>query len=515
MTACARSTAPAASSPLGCLSWGAPGAVSACPDDASQAAVRPRLANRGATFPEALEEKPESLAEDLRGSVAARWRLKKGVVGLLRDVERGNGRSYAVCGCGHAAKVIDENGDLQTVSSVKVIRHGPDDRPFVSGTLRCESPWLCPTCAPKRAIERKERFLQVIEGTDALGGSTAFVTLTVSHKEGQSLKELKALLSGASRAARQGRKWREIQEKGGVLGVIQSIEVLHNRHTGWHYHAHLLVPCAKGADDARAAMLDFINRYMEMVGERGGKARFKGQDLQIVDASAHQESFDRVASYAAKGSASWEIAGGLKDVRARDSRTPWDLVQLAHAGDEAAGDLFREYAEAIVGTRSGLVSSALAEKLGIKADQTDDQPTVVEDEADTCEVHVEILTERWRKLMSYGVAWKVLQAAEDGGQLHVETTIAQLLSGIEGHEHRQAVADRQAVKIAQTAEVAVMDLAERVMMRRAMGDSWSRAKAQAIDDLKTSLRAQGKSNLSMPSDAAIGRAVARLMERRW
>lgn len=466
------------------------------------------LANRGPTFPHSEELEGNGGGGDLRKSPAARWRLKAAAVKILREAS-GEGRSYAVCGCGHAAVYKDGDGQMQTVPAVQL--QLVDNRHVrVQGTLKCQSPWHCPTCAPVRAKRRQERLQEVMERTAAKGGTSAFVTLTVSHDLTMSLADVKKMLSTASRRARQGRKWKDIALMADILGVVQGVEVLHNKRTGWHYHAHLLVPCLGSRRKVRRAMAKMVSRYMDEIAKLGGTARMVGQDIQIVGDS--EDDGDSVAKYAAKGSASWEIAGGIKEVRAKESRTPWDLVQLANAGDEQAKALFIEYADAMVGTRSCVVSASLASKLGMVAE--DDEEGMEVEEEDVVETKVEIVTEKWRKLLSYGVAWKAIEAVEmDREAEDVKSVVDGLVSSIDRYETRQRMHEDDRARRMQTVAMSADDLADTIVRRRrTMG--WDRAKRSAIADHSKMLRLSGKIP-AVPSDVEMGRAISRRMEAEW
>lgn len=477
----------------------------------------PRLANRGATFhPDEIQH-----TDDLKESPSARWRLKSSVVKLLKSKCHDGERGIAVCGCGHAAKTM-LNGELQTVDSVRLYR-GDGEKPSVTvgGTFKCQSPWLCPTCAPARAVKRKNRLQEVMEHTDAMGGCSAFVTLTVRHNVEMSLKQVKDMLSTASRRARQGKGWKKIQEMGDVLGVVQGIEVLHNKRTGWHYHAHLLVPCVGKREDpknlatvrsvdpakVRAAMRKLVARYMREIRKLGGSAKKVGQDVQIVRDTEADAA--RVSQYASKGSASWEIAGGLKSARNRVSRTPWDLAQLANAGDADAKALFLEYAENIIGTRSCVVSASLAKKLYLPLEENDDDQAVMVDDEEQAPV-VEVLTEKWRKLMSYGLAWRVIGAVEQGQDSEaVEKVVKDLIYGIDCREAKA----RHAHKV-KPVKLDAAEIAASIVERRRYGNTWKQAEKTAVSDFKRTMKIMGR-EVELPDADELGRAVSRQIEINW
>ncbi|WP_183079463.1 protein rep [Rhizobium sp. WW_1] len=389
-------------------------AGTARPKAAQKHAEGRALDNRGATFPGELattvDEDNDQKKRKITG--ASRWRMKSKVVALLRPK---NEKGPAVCGCGYAGErvkketYVDEMGDARirktSTRMSEITLHRRETGAAVSGVFRCDSPWLCPTCAPARALRRKERVLAVINNTEAVGGHCAFVTLTVKHDLSMSLALVKKLLSEASRKARQGRKWQEIQAQGGLLGVVQGIEVLHNRRSGWHYHAHMIIPGMRSKEEIRKAARRLVARYIREVRKLGGVAKKIGQDVTMV------WDEEKIAGYTGKGSACWEVAGGLKEARDADSRTPWDLVTLATAGDDHAKSLFTEYAAIMPGTRSCVVSPALAAKLCIVVDDDADQASEQQfEEGDDVVGKVEASV--WAKILNRGVAWRVLNAVE-------------------------------------------------------------------------------------------------------
>lgn len=451
------------------------------------------LENRGATFPLVVNQdslKDENGKIDLRKSVSARWQLKHEAVGILRNNPKPDGSTYAVCGCGYGAVFKNADGDLEGVDAVDIYRRR--GRVGVSGALRCNSPWLCPSCAPARAEKRRANLDEVFDRTSAMQGVTAFVTLTIRHKKSDTLAELKRIQSTASRKARQGRAWLAIKEKAQILGVVQGVEVLHNINTGWHYHAHIAVPCLTDESTAFSAMDAFVARYIECVRAEGGDALEQAQDVKILINTDTNEA----VNYMAKGSASWEIAGSLKEARDRKSRTPWDLIKLSSAGDEEAKSLFVEYAENIVGTRSCVISPSLAKALMMDVPDEDDDLVDAEFNASECEdteIVVSVLTDSWRKLMSYGVAWRVINAVEIGYDTAAcESLVSDLLGDIQQREWAIEKENRADQAEANKEYLSVGDVIYHVIEFRKMGMSASTAKIKSIQYLKDHYRKSGK-----------------------
>lgn len=396
------------------------------------AAGRGLLGNGGATFPpgggpapaaEASEENTKKKQRDF-SSALGRW-------GLLHKIQRlcapadVLGRGPSVCGCG-----VPADGPAAT-GSVSIHKRPLADgrtQASASGLYRCWSPWLCPVCAPRKAVERQERVARVVSAAHDKGMLVVAIALTAHHTATQSLADVKTLIDDASRSARSGRDWKEIQKIHGIAGVIVGKEVTISRKNGWHYHQHLLVivdpPEAvvdavvqsdgdenaaiwKVAHDAGQAVAD---RYAEMIRAAGGwLSKEHGTKIRVCDNPTI------AGEYAAKGSAAWETAGGPTKAKTRNdagqSLTPWDLAELAFSGDEWARKKWSEYVEEMPGTVSCRVSWQLAKKLSIEPeDDSESGGEEVTAETDHVVGYVEVPT--WRRWLHRGLISTFLQRIE-------------------------------------------------------------------------------------------------------
>lgn len=340
-----------------------------------------------------------------------RWRLKHCIANLLRKPE---GKNPGVCVCGSAGHKVDAVG--------LVLRDG---RPGLSGVFHCDSPWLCTTCAPRRAAERAERVAKLFDAVEKKGGTIVFVTLTVKHKKGQGLADLKKLVSEASLDARRGAPWNKRKERHKVLGVVASPEVTYGQY-GWHYHIHLgLVTLESDREAAEEFGGWFVNRYIGYIKSAGGRASRKAQDVQAIWRR------EDVAAYLAKGSAAWEIAAAGATKAGRAGWTPWDLAARAAKGDARAAALFREYAAVMPGTRACVISKSLAEKAGVQAHDDVDKPSVEKPEPQEILVGV-VPTPRWHRLLRRGHVADILKLLGAGETWStIDATIGTLLRDVE------------------------------------------------------------------------------------
>ncbi len=102
----------------------------------------------------------------------------------------------------HCVRVVrgDHAGDIP------VVRH-PDGYAYTTGLQTCSSVWSCPACSYKI---RKKRALEVaaaIAVHKANGGDILYLTLTVSHQQGEALDDLWSIVQDGFAYCREGAKW--------------------------------------------------------------------------------------------------------------------------------------------------------------------------------------------------------------------------------------------------------------------------------------------------------------------
>ncbi|MCG6116154.1 MAG: hypothetical protein MEQ84_13260 [Mesorhizobium sp.] len=318
----------------------------------------------------------------------------------------------------------------------------------MSGVYRCGSPWLCPVCAVHKAKERAERVARAAERTYHRGGQVALVVLTASHEARTPLADFKGLVQQASGKARKGKGWVQACERNGILGVIVGQEVTLSRANGWHYHQHLSImidgptkaELATAGDDpghlqrlvkdrARQAGSAVAARYISAIRAAGGTVSDKhGVYIRVANDATD------ASEYVAKGSLAWQVADGVEaaavdglawetaggaavkpETRAKGSLTPWDIAEAAYAGDAWARHRWQEYMQVMPGTRSCVVSAALASKLEIAPEADAEAGEQIIHEGD--EIVGRVKAPTWRLWMRHGLASTFLARVELGGEV--------------------------------------------------------------------------------------------------
>ncbi|MDL2399441.1 hypothetical protein [Rhizobium mayense] len=391
--------------------------ANARPQAAQQPPKAGGLGSGGATVPRSGNVAPPLLlssseTDQFRGSsTVSRYALLAKVQRLCRPKDPDE-RGPAVCGCGRPGEgATHVNIHLRYGEQTGELRAG------VSGIYRCGSPWLCPTCAPAKALKRAERVQAAATATFLRGGRAALVVLTAAHSMDMSLAEIKELVQGSSSAARKGRVWVKAVADYGILGVIVGQEVTFSLDNGWHYHQHLSIlvdgPDADAYKRAKQAGEWIAKAYSEKVRDKDGEVSDRyGWHVRVARDAAD------ASDYTAKGSMAWEVAGGYKDeTKSAKSLTPWDIAVAASVGDKQMFAKWKEYEATMPGTRSCVVSAALAKKLGLTAEpQDDDDDNSEQLYHETDDVVGRVEAPVWSRWMRHGLASTFLLRVEYGGE---------------------------------------------------------------------------------------------------
>lgn len=300
------------------------------------------------------KEEPSQPAYDYRF-------LLKPIQGMLTP---NGGRGPAICACGHARG--------KTVNVHLVDRSNGTQRATTTGIYRCGNGEACPICARHVAALRAKRYRMVHEAVNALGGTMLTFVFTIEHDRNDALAPLLAALKAASTGSRSDRFWNQkIAPLIHAVGAMIDVHVRWSRRGGWHPHLHVTLPCLArdtGALQTGAAML--IERFVERLAKLGYRASTERQSATILDA--------RPSAYPAHHHRRAQIEGNLADDMDDDtSLSPFDIAELAVAGDVGMEGLFVEFFEAMRGTKSGVITATMARKLGIEA-STDPGPRIDE-----------------------------------------------------------------------------------------------------------------------------------------
>lgn len=279
------------------------------------------------------------------------------MVQALHDPGEGN-KKPPICYCGAPRRAEVD---------VHLREDGGRKKAGVTGIWRCRNGETCPHCAEAATARRRDAYARVGGATDEKGGTTITLVLSVSHSLEDRLSDLMRVVKKASLGARRGGTWaRTIKPAMGCLGTLVDHHTRYGDRHGWHYHQHLTMFCVGKTDaEIKAAMALLIARYVRLIERQGYRAAAERQHFKILQEDPEGNPYTYPADHNPPADDEvMEIAAGDHDKE--ESLSPLMLAERAAHGDEQAAALYLEFSAAIKGTRSVVVTPALAKALEIE-----------------------------------------------------------------------------------------------------------------------------------------------------
>lgn len=289
------------------------------------------------------------------------------------------------------------------------VRQNKDRAKYV-GLAHCQRGAFCPICRPAIQKKRREKIADGFRSAKEQGLQLVFLTLTIRHSHGESLKAIESRLSGAWRKMIQRVAWRRFIR----VGYIKIIETPYGDANSWHPHYHLLMFVRADSQAEAVAHCETLRKHWESAVEAvGGSANDHAFDVRGGDSAE---------SYLTKiddGTLHEMTDSGSKSGKA-GSRTPMQLLaDFADHGDSFAAHRFREFVQWSKGRRMIDWSKGLADALGIEnASPDDDQIEIdgmTDDLADEDETVMLIPKPAWRDIVHACAQIRVLEIVESEG----------------------------------------------------------------------------------------------------
>jgi len=247
--------------------------------------------------------------------------------------------------------------------------------------------WACPACSAKirfqRSLELQRAYKTITRKPDRFDPGL-FMTLTLRHNVDIPLANLLATLQQAYATMRRSRRWRDLMNRIGHVGIIRSTEITYSQKTGWHPHLHCWLVSARRVTNAElaAAEAEITEMWVKAVDDIScGKAMVpnhdRGCDLRRVTSKGFVAYIAKNQDDKAPGNSrtlAQEMTRlDLKTGRSKTSMTPFEMLD---SGEEMAA-LWCEYVEATHGHRAIAWSRGLKRLLGV-TDAADAAQTVGE-----------------------------------------------------------------------------------------------------------------------------------------
>jgi hypothetical protein len=242
-------------------------------------------------------------------------------------------------------------------------------------------------------------------------------------------------LGKAKRRMQNRKAWQRLRQDGQLFGTVSVREATHGETHGWHPHYHVLCLVRAGSDEEAQELLEPMRAaWLDCLRKEGltGTSR-RAFDLQNGDAVAayiskhgRDEEDRKVAS---EGRPGWGISeemtlGRTKQGKAGGSRSPWQILRDAVAGDEASARLWQEYALVMHGRRQQVWSNGLKLACGVVEIEDEEAAEGEEFTEDQDETLATWSAPQWRGIRHRRA--EILAAAERGGAEEVERVLGGL-----------------------------------------------------------------------------------------
>lgn len=293
-------------------------------------------------------------------------------------------------------------------SGVKLLHNKEFMKAHYGNLMVCGSIWLCPVCASKISERRKE---ELKKGFGNYKGGFIMVTYTLKHKRGESLKDILSKLDRAYSLVTHGRYWQEFKKNYKVLGSVSNLEITYGSN-GWHPHKHV-VYLVDNESVFEEFKKDLNNRYLSALVCSGAS----GLDGIAVKFDLVTDYKGKVAEYVAQYNKdpkkeSWAIEAELTKSYVKSSKNFWSILDdFISFGEYKDLVLLREYAEAIKGRRSVVMSRGLKDILKIE-DKSDIE--IVQEKDQKAELLHVLSREIWDKVKQSKKRGELLKVASKG-----------------------------------------------------------------------------------------------------
>lgn len=269
-------------------------------------------------------------------------------------------------------------------ASLRWVEHGH----AIWGNVQTSSSvWASPLSAASISKTRSKQVAKALETwfEQDEQHSVEFLTLTLAHNRGQSLKEIWDTLMYAWRGVtgtaswRGGARYEGDKNRFGIVHWLRTVETTHGKN-GWHVHIHCLLFLDKTlTQDQRETMEGrFYERWKRAAKRKGFKAPTRERGVKIEQA-LREKSASELGSYMVKGALS-SIADTLsremmsgqvaKQARSEDNRTPFQILDsIRRSGDFSSKNpdvqIWREWERSSLGRRQMAWSKAAKQVLGV------------------------------------------------------------------------------------------------------------------------------------------------------
>jgi hypothetical protein len=276
-----------------------------------------------------------------------RFALQRVAGSLLYEPMAGKRQKFRVCHCSRSVQ-----GEVVT------IYRAPDgSKARFGGVMTCGSGWTCPVCAVKIGEVKREELSGANVRHVQAGGRVDLTTATFPHELREySLEETMERFDKARQKFKNCASYKAVFDKkksrAGCIGCVTSLEITHGVN-GWHPHLHMLSFTERSINPEEIDSLKkaWVNILLKC--GLGDNSKINDMMERALDVRGGEDAANYIAKYGREEK--WGLTSELTRTHSKkgigDGCTPFGLLALADVGEEGAGELFKEFANAFLGKR--------------------------------------------------------------------------------------------------------------------------------------------------------------------
>jgi hypothetical protein len=266
--------------------------------------------------------------------------------------------------CGRRAHGRGEGGIRVVVSDV--------GRASYRGIQTCGSVWACAECQHKIRRRREDEVTRGLVEHVKRGGGIVFGTLTIRHREHDSLRVGFDGVALGWKQVQQSRPFRDFRKEHpfGFIRAIEILDTLPGQGHGWHPHMHNVITTDEVWPDAvREEFSDIVSaEWIKAVSAITGKRPAKRYAVRFENAASPEKAGEylcKLQEDGRTGNAASELNRSDRKVNRKrgSSFHPLTLLDMAEAGDKRAAARWIEFVEVTAGRKCIQWSHGLKKRL--------------------------------------------------------------------------------------------------------------------------------------------------------
>ncbi len=144
-----------------------------------------------------------------------------------------------LCCCNSKVNDFMEPGSID----IKEQNFGSTKSRHIMGTIKCGSPWICPSCSATLSMARGEQLSKMVECGYEYERNYGMAVLTVPHQPGDSLMHSQEILTDIYRKARTRTAFRNFMKENKIRFIHKGYEIMASIKRGkadWHPHFNII-----------------------------------------------------------------------------------------------------------------------------------------------------------------------------------------------------------------------------------------------------------------------------------